>query len=79
MRREKPLVRREKEDMQKGVYVATTVDHIESLKTDFPSAEFEMLKEGKVWIFVSENLAEFEAYVVRACELISAGDPRIGR
>jgi hypothetical protein len=79
IRREKPLRRREKEDLQKGVYIATTVDSVESLKTDFPSAEFEMLKEGKVWVFVSEDLSEFETYVVRACEMISAGDPRIGR
>lgn len=79
MRRDKPLIRREKEDLQKGVYIATRGDHIESLKIDFPAAEFEILKEGKVWVFVSEDLPEFEAYVVRACEMISAGDPRIGR
>jgi len=77
--REKPLRRREKEAFQKGVYIATIVEHIDSLKSDFPSAEFEMLKEGKVWVFVSEELPEFEAYAIRACELITAGDPRIGR
>lgn len=79
IRREKPLIRREKEPLQKGVYIATTVDHINSLRTDFPAAEFEILKEGKVWVFVSEELPGFEAYVIRACDLINAGDPRIGR
>lgn len=79
IRREKPLIRREKAPLQKGVYIATTVDHIGSLKTDFPAAEFEILKEGKVWVFVSEELPEFEAYVIRACDLINAGDARIGR
>lgn len=79
MDRDKPLVRREAEGLQKGVYVATVTDHVDSLKKVFPSAEFEMLKEGKVWIFVPVSLAEFEEYVIRACEMISAGDPRIGR
>jgi hypothetical protein len=79
MDRDKPLIRRETEPLQKGVYAATTVDHVDSLKIVFPAAEFEMLKEGKVWMYVPEASAEFEEYVIRACELISAGDPRIGR
>jgi hypothetical protein len=79
MNREKPLTRREKEAFQKGVYVATWADHINSLKKVFPTAEFEMLKEGKVWIFVPVSLAEFEEYVIRACEMLSGGEPRIGR
>jgi hypothetical protein len=79
IKREKPLIRREKEPLQKGVYIATVVGHVESLRNEFPAADFEMLKEGKIWIFVSETLAEFEEYVVRACEMISAGDRRIGR
>jgi len=79
MNREKPLVRREKEAFQKGVYVATAAGHVDSLKTIFPAAEFEMLKKEKVWMYVPEASAEFEEYVIRACEMISAGDPRIGR
>lgn len=79
IRREKPLIRREKEPLQKGVFIATVVENVDSLKLDFPRAEFEMLKEGKVWVFVSEDLPEFEAYAIRACEMIASGDPRIGR
>jgi hypothetical protein len=79
IKREKPLIRREKEPLQKGVYIATVADHVGSLKNEFPAAEFEVLKEGKVWIFASETLDEFEEYAIRACEMISAGDRRIGR
>jgi hypothetical protein len=79
MDRDKPLVRRVAEVLQKGIYVATVTDHVDLLKNVFPAAEFEMLKEGKVWMYVPEASAEFEEYVIRACELISAGDPRIGR
>jgi hypothetical protein len=79
IKREKPLIRREKEPLQKGVYIATVVEHVESLKKEFPTAEFEVLKEGKIWIFVSETQPEFEEYVIRACEMIAAGDSRIGR
>jgi hypothetical protein len=79
MDRDKPLARREAEGMQKGVYVATAADHVDSLKNVFPAAKFEMLKEGKVWMYVPEASAEFEEYVVRACEMIRAGDARIGR
>lgn len=79
MNREKPLIRREGEPMQKGVYIATTAEYTNDLKQIFPDAEFEFLKAGKVWIFVSETLSAFEQYVVRACEMISRNDHRIGR
>lgn len=79
MNRERPLIRREGEPMQKGIYIATVEKHTESLKPIFPAAEFEYLKKGKVWIFVSETLPEFESYTITACEMISAADPRIGR
>lgn len=79
MHREKPLIRRDGDPMQKGVYVATTEDNVSSLRRNFARAEFEMLKEGKVWFFFSETLPEFEDYTVKACELIRSGDVRIGR
>lgn len=79
MNRERPLIRREAEPMQKGVYIATSEEHVPELKPMFPDAEFEYLKAGKIWIFVSETLPEFEANVIRACEMITAGDARMGR
>lgn len=77
--RERPLIRREAEPMQKGVYIATSEEHVDELKLLFPVAKFEYLKARKIWIFVSETLPEFESSVIRACEMIAAGDARIGR
>ncbi len=79
MNREKPLVRRMGEPMQKGIYVATITEYAGELRAVFPIAEFETLKAGKIWIFVAEELPEFEQYVLTACELITNGDKRIGR
>lgn len=79
MNRERPLIRRQAEPMQNGVYIATSEKHVAELELIFTEAEFEHLKAGKVWIFVSETLSEFESNVIRACEMIVAGDARIGR
>jgi hypothetical protein len=79
MHRERPLKRREVEPMQKGIYVATWSEHVASLGSSFGDAKVETLKGGKVWIFISETSPKFEEYVIRACELISSGDGRIGR
>jgi hypothetical protein len=79
MNRDRPLIRRESDPMQKGIYVATTTDHAEQLKRVFSDAEFELLKEKKVWIFISDTSEKFEQYVIAACGMISSGDPRIGR
>ncbi len=79
MNREKPLIRRKDLLMQKGVYIATTAEYTEKLKQIFPNAEFEFLKAGKVWIFVSEKYDYFEEYVTKACEMMTCGDVQIGR
>lgn len=73
------LVRREAGPMQKGVYIATTTEHCSQLKTDFAEAEFDQLKGDKVWIFISEASEMFERYVIKACEMISSRDARVGR
>ena len=79
MHRDKPLIRRKDRKDQKGIYVATSEEHVDGLQKIFAEAEFELLKAKKVWIFFSEESEMFEAYAVRACEMISACDPRIGR
>lgn len=78
VRRDKPVIPNERNE-QNGIYVATTTEHIDSLKTNFSAAEFDLLKDNKVWMFFSENSGNFEEYAIRACELISAFDARIGR
>ncbi len=67
------------EPMQNGIYIATTATHCDQLRPEFEGADFQQLKGGKVWIFVAADDARFEQYAVRACEMISSGDPRIGR
>lgn len=79
LRRAEKLLPRLDDAGQNGLYVATTSEHAASLKRDFPDAEFQQLKAGKVWIFFPEESTNFEAYAVTACELIAARDPRIGR
>lgn len=77
--RERPLDRRDGEPMRNGVYIAATTEHVEQLKVIFTDAEFQFLKKKKVWIFVSESCGKFEEYAIRACEMISLRDARIGR
>lgn len=78
VRRDKPVIPNDRSD-QNGLYVATTTEHIDALKADFPSAEFDLLKDDKVWMFFLEGSSNFEEYSIRTCEMISAFDPRIGR
>ena len=78
VQRDKPIIPGGRTE-QNGIYVATTKQHIEALKKDFQAAEFDMLKGDKAWMFFSEGSRDFERYAVRACELISAIDMRIGR
>ena len=67
------------EPMENGVYVATTTNHIEQMRADFPDTEVQQLKGDKVWIFIASDHPAFEQRVVRACEMITANDLRIGR
>ncbi len=65
--------------MSNGIYIATTDIHAPALRSEFAGADFQQLKGGKVWIFVAADDARFEQYAIRACEMISSGDKRIGR
>ena len=64
-----------------GVWLATTKDHHESLRREFPSmrsiAAFG--KEVTGWQVLPADASDFEAAALRACELIAAKDPRIGK
>ena len=80
LNREKPILPAQKNPGdQNGVYIATTAENCDSLREEFPEAAFQMLKAGKVWIFVSQKSDKFEEYSIRAAEMINAGDPRVGR
>jgi hypothetical protein len=77
--RDVPIVKPDGETMDNGVHIATTAEHIDSLRPGFPDAEFRRLKDGKVWILIAVDHPLFEEHVVKACEMINAHDQRIGR
>ena len=76
------LRKRGNEPESNGIWVAVNKKHHESLKEQFP--EFRALlidsfeKQGN-WLFIPAHTEEFETAAIKVCELISHGDPRIGR
>lgn len=69
------------DEVDNGVCLATTADSIPVLAKEFPSLRhLETYGPDAVdWRLLPANADDFEESVVRACELISNGDPRIGR
>jgi len=65
----------------KGVSLATTPEHYRSLAQEFSSTrDDEPRKIGEhPWLHIPADAADFEEQVMKACELILNGDPRIGR
>ncbi|MFZ0480865.1 MAG: hypothetical protein WAL71_17120 [Terriglobales bacterium] len=64
-----------------GVWLATTKDHHESLGRDFPNMRSIGVLGKKVtgWQVLPADAPDFEEAAMRACDLILAGDPRIGK
>jgi len=64
-----------------GVWVATTPEHHASLRQELPCLRsIAVLGAGTTgWQVLPADAAEFEASVVRACALVRARDPRIGK
>ena len=64
-----------------GVWLATTREHHESLHREFPSMRSigVLGKEITGWQILPADANDFEQAALRACELIAAGDPRIGK
>ena len=75
--RERPTAREDN-----GVWLATTREHHASLRGDLPSLRsIGVLAGGGVsgWQLLPADGENFEDEVVRACGLVLAGDPRIGK
>lgn len=72
---------RESEKQDNGVWLATTVEHHQSLAKDFPSMRSIKLFETEVtgWQVLPSSSKDFERSVLKACALIRKGDPRIGK
>ena len=64
-----------------GVWLATTIDHHASLQRDFPSIRSIKVLGKKItgWQVIPSDAADFEEAALRACDLILAGDSRIGK
>ena len=77
------LILRDKPDspVDSGVWLATTAEHHESLKREFPHMRSIKLlgKKTTNWQILPADAEDFETSALRACSLVRAGDPRIGK
>jgi len=66
-----------------GVWIATGHEHHKSLKKELPSLiSVAVLNNGNGetgWQMLQADDEDFEPLVIKACELVLHGDPRIGK
>ena len=64
-----------------GVWLATTEQHHESLRRELPNMRsiHVLGKAVTGWQVIPAGAADFEEAALRACDLVLAGDPRIGK
>jgi hypothetical protein len=64
-----------------GVWLATTQEHRQSLRREFPNKRsIQVLGKGVTgWQVLPLDAPDSESAALRACELVLAGDPRIGK
>lgn len=64
-----------------GVWLATSREHHESLRQEFPMMRSIRVLGAAVtnWQVIPADSPEFEEAALRACHLVIRGDPRIGR
>jgi hypothetical protein len=69
------------QDTDNGVWLATTQEHHQSLRRDFPSMRSIKVLGTKVtgWQVLPSDAEDFEDAALRACDFVLAGDPRIGK
>jgi hypothetical protein len=77
------LILRDKRDQtaDNGVWLATTEEQHQSLRREFPNMRSIQVLGKKVtgWQVLPADAEDFEQAALRACELVLAGDPRIGK
>ena len=77
------LILRDRKDYpaDNGVWLGTTAEHHESLRGEFPSMRSIQLfgQEVTHWQVLPTDAPDFEEAALRACRLILARDPRIGK
>ncbi len=64
-----------------GVFVATQPEYFEILSTELHTSNMNFDIDGAefTWIFISEDLDDFEEKVKKAAEMVKNGDERIGK
>jgi len=64
-----------------GVWLATTQEHHQSLRREFPNMRSIQVLGKPVtgWQVLPVDAPDFESAVLRACQLVLAGDTRIGK
>ena len=64
-----------------GVWLATTPEHHDSLRGEFPSMRSIKILGKAItgWQVLPAESPDFEEAAMHACELVIAGDPRIGK
>jgi hypothetical protein len=64
-----------------GVWLATTQEHHQSLRREFPNMRSIQVLGKPVtgWQVLPVDAPDFEAAALRACELVLVGDARIGK
>lgn len=79
------LILREKDEPSEdnGVWLATTPEHHESLRKEFPTMRsISLFTDGTKptgWQLLPSGAPDFERAALRACELVLRGDERIGK
>lgn len=76
------ILRKKKEHTHdNGVWLATTHEHHESLRIDFPSMRSITVFGGQEsgWQNLPDEANDFEEAVLKACDLILRSDKRIGK
>ncbi|MGC2403673.1 MAG: hypothetical protein WA510_28030, partial [Acidobacteriaceae bacterium] len=75
------LREKQKQTEDNGVWIATTPEHHESLRREFPGMRSIQLLGQRItgWQNLPADAPDFEQAALRACELVVARDPRIGK
>ncbi len=61
-----------------GIWIATSENHHDSLKSQFKSIKNLTLYNIKKWLLLPEEAEDFEEVAIEICELIKSKDARIG-
>lgn len=66
-----------------GIWIATTPEYSESVSNALPSVHRDLKliekKSKNTWLLISAEDDNFETLAIKACEMITKGDKRIGK